>query len=100
MPIARCIAALLLAAVLSMPAVGFAQTQNQPLPDEPGSTQPPVDLDDDGNDGGSQDRSPSAERASELPDTGSDPRMLILAGLAVILLGVGLRLRSADADLY
>lgn len=31
-----------------------------------------------------------------LPYTGSDPRLLILAGLALLLSGLGLRLRTAD----
>lgn len=31
-----------------------------------------------------------------LPNTGSDPRLLILAGLALLLSGFGLRLRTAD----
>ncbi|MDQ3675740.1 MAG: LPXTG cell wall anchor domain-containing protein [Actinomycetota bacterium] len=98
MPISRRIAAVILAAVLSMPAAALAQAQTQPLPsDEPGSSRPPVDLS--GGERGSAQNSGS-QNASELPDTGSDPRMLILAGAALTLLGVGLRLRTADADLY
>lgn len=31
-----------------------------------------------------------------LPYTGSDPRLMILAGLALLLSGLGLRLRTAD----
>lgn len=31
-----------------------------------------------------------------LPNTGSDPRLAILAGLALLLSGLGLRLRTAD----
>ena len=34
--------------------------------------------------------------AGTLPNTGSDPRLLILAGLALLLSGLGLRLRTAD----
>jgi LPXTG-motif cell wall-anchored protein len=33
---------------------------------------------------------------SQLPNTGSDPRLIILAGLALLLSGIGLRLRTAD----
>jgi LPXTG-motif cell wall-anchored protein len=33
-----------------------------------------------------------------LPNTGSDPRLLVLAGLALLLSGLGLRLRTADED--
>jgi len=32
----------------------------------------------------------------QLPNTGSDPRLIILAGLALLLFGIGLRLRTAD----
>lgn len=35
-----------------------------------------------------------------LPDTGSDPRVLAFAGLAFLMLGVGLRLRTIDPDAY
>jgi LPXTG-motif cell wall-anchored protein len=38
---------------------------------------------------------PSPSNGS-LPKTGSDPRLLILAGLAMVLAGLGLRLRTAD----
>lgn len=41
-----------------------------------------------------------AVAGSELPNTGSDPRMLFLCGVALTLVGVGLRLRTADAELY
>jgi LPXTG-motif cell wall-anchored protein len=34
--------------------------------------------------------------STALPNTGSDPRLLILAGLALLLSGLGLRLRTAD----
>jgi hypothetical protein len=42
----------------------------------------------------------AAAAAGALPSTGSDPRVLFLCGMALTLLGVGLRLRTADADLY
>jgi LPXTG-motif cell wall-anchored protein len=32
----------------------------------------------------------------QLPNTGSDPRLIVLAGLALLLFGIGLRLRTAD----
>ena len=38
----------------------------------------------------------TAPAAATLPNTGSDPRLLILAGLALLLSGLGLRLRTAD----
>ena len=92
-PIKRRIAALALAAVLSMPGVALAQSPS----DTPGSSKPPVDLN--GGDNSASGDS-NSQRSSDLPNTGSDPRMLFLAGAAITLLGVGLRLRTADADLY
>ena len=38
---------------------------------------------------------PSAS-PSELPNTGADPRLLALAGAALLLTGTGLRLRTLD----
>lgn len=34
----------------------------------------------------------------QLPNTGSDPRLIVLAGLALLLFGIGLRLRTADEN--
>jgi LPXTG-motif cell wall-anchored protein len=34
--------------------------------------------------------------SGSLPNTGSDPRLIMLAGLALLLAGAGLRLRTAD----
>lgn len=39
--------------------------------------------------------SPSAG-PSELPNTGADPRLLVLTGAALLLTGAGLRLRTLD----
>ena len=36
----------------------------------------------------------------QLPNTGSDPRFLALFGFALLLFGVGLRLRTIDPDAY
>lgn len=38
----------------------------------------------------------SGAAAGTLPNTGNDPRPIILAGLALLLSGLGLRLRTAD----
>jgi len=38
----------------------------------------------------------AAGTPSQLPDTGTDPRLLALAGIALLLAGIGLRLRTAD----
>ena len=101
MPTPRRIAALLVVVALALPAAAVAQTPTQtlPAPQESGSSRPPVDLGgaDDGGSGGS---SSSGAKGSTLPNTGSDPRLLFLTGLALTLLGAGLRLRTADADAY
>lgn len=82
---------LLAAAMLWLPAAASAQTSTIPEDGAGVSTTPPVPLAGEGSQKG-----PS----SELPNTGTDPRMLFLAGLALTLIGFGLRLRTADADLY
>jgi LPXTG-motif cell wall-anchored protein len=83
--------ALLAAAVLGLPAAASAQTSTIPESGAGVSTTPPVPL---------SDGSAKTTSTSELPNTGTDPRMLFLAGLALTLLGFGLRLRTADADEY
>ena len=55
-----------------------------PPPEEPASEPAPAPREDD--------------RA--LPNTGSDPRLLAFAGLLLVLVGVGLRLRTIDPDAY
>jgi len=79
-------------AMLAVPA-SAATAQNSTIPEDGAgvSTTPPVPLP-------GESAAPTA--AADLPDTGSDPRMLFLAGLAMSLLGAGLRLRTADADDY
>jgi LPXTG-motif cell wall-anchored protein len=85
----RLIAALFVVASLWLPAVAVAQTATIPMDGANVSPQPPVQL----SEG-------TAKASSELPNTGTDPRLLFLAGVALTLLGVGLRLRTVDADLY
>ncbi|MEA2223081.1 MAG: hypothetical protein QOH83_1457 [Solirubrobacteraceae bacterium] len=87
----RVVVALIAAAVLCVPAAAAAQTSTIPETGPGVSTTPPVPL------AGS---SAQPTSAGELPNTGTDPRMLFLAGLALTLLGFGLRLRTADADDY
>jgi LPXTG-motif cell wall-anchored protein len=77
--------------MLALPAAAGAQDSTIPENGAGVSTTPPVPLP-----GGRAE--PVA--AAKLPNTGSDPRMLFLAGLAMSLLGAGLRLRTADADDY
>ena len=81
----RRLAALVVVASLWAPAAAWAQTPTIPQDGANVSPQPPVQLSGD---------------KRELPDTGADPRLLLLAGVALTLLGAGLRLRTADADLY
>ena len=80
------------AATLAVPASATAQNSTIPEDGAGVSTTPPVPL--------PGDRPAPAAQESELPDTGSDPRMLFLAGMAMSLIGAGLRLRTADADDY
>jgi LPXTG-motif cell wall-anchored protein len=90
-----------MAGALAWPACAWAQTPT--IPEEGLPLKPPVVLAPDT----SVSRTPIAARTAaapapddELPNTGSDPRLLFLAGLALVLVGSGLRLRTADADLY
>lgn len=95
MQVLRRIVVVLVALALCVPAVALAQTQTIPQGGSGVSTQPPVSL------SGDHERSAEpAAKPSQLPNTGSDPRLLFLMGVALTLLGVGLRLRTADADLY
>lgn len=105
MPVSHRIAALIVAATLGVPGTAAAQTMAAARGDAKVSTTPPVPL----SEGSSENAASDADvpRAGartvadrELPSTGSDPRMLFLCGVALTLLGVGLRLRTADAELY
>ena len=82
-------------AMLAVPASATAQNSSIPEDGAGVSTTPPVPLP-----GESAAPAPTPAPAAALPDTGSDPRMLFLAGLAMSLLGAGLRLRTVDADDY
>jgi len=82
---------LLALAMLALPAAAPAQTSTIPEEGAGVSTTPPVPL--------AGERSEAAP-ARELPNTGADARLLFLAGLALTLMGFGLRLRTADADDY
>ena len=57
-----------------------------------------------GDDGAAAPATPAPEAdeqpAGQLPNTGADPRALLLLGLAFVLTGVGLRLRTIDPDAY
>jgi hypothetical protein len=104
-PISRRIAALIVAAMLGAPAAATAQTTMAARGDAGVSTTPPVPLAEGGSENAASDvevRGVAARTVAdrELPSTGSDPRMLFLCGVALTLVGVGLRLRTADAELY
>ncbi len=113
MPISRGVVVVLAAILLWIPGVAVAQTTTTTIPqDGTGvSKTPPVPL------GTSTTATPPpppaaatpavggpasapAATGDELPNTGADPRLLALFGAALMLLGVGLRLQTADADLY
>jgi LPXTG-motif cell wall-anchored protein len=81
--------------MLAFPAAAAAQNSTIPENGAGVSTTPPVPLP-----GDSATPAPAAAGAADLPNTGSDPRMLFLTGLALSLLGAGLRLRTVDADDY
>ena len=101
MPIVSRLALLLAALVLCAPGLAVAQTSTISDDGAGVSTQPPVELGDgEQTSGESTGSSASGAPASELPNTGSDPRLLLLAGIALLLAGVGLRLRTADAELF
>ncbi len=78
--------------ILAFPAAAAAQNSTIPEDGAGVSTTPPVPLHGEGAE--------PATPAADLPNTGSDPRMLFLTGLAMSLLGAGLRLRTVDADDY
>ena len=102
MPLTRLIFALFVVVALALSAAAGAQTptQTRTLPSQDsGSRTPPVDLDGD-EQGEATGENSSTEAKKALPDTGTDPRLLFLTGVALTLLGVGLRLRTADADEY
>ncbi len=106
MPVSRRTLALLAATLLAggaAPAVAPAQTVPAPeelpplqqLPDteEPASPEPqPAEERQEQPASGSSSERP---RATELADTGSDPRVVALLGFTALLTGVGLRLRTA-----
>jgi LPXTG-motif cell wall-anchored protein len=87
----RAIVALLAIAMLSGPSVASAQESTIPEDGAGVSATPPVPL---------PGQHPRSEVPADLPNTGTDPRLLFLAGMAMTLLGSGLRLRTADADDY
>lgn len=79
--------------MLALPAPAAAQNSTIPEDGAGVSTKPPVALP-------GENAAPAPAAATNLPNTGSDPRMLFLTGLAMSLLGGGLRLRTVDADEY
>jgi LPXTG-motif cell wall-anchored protein len=110
--IPRRVVVLLALLLACAPGPAYAQTTTLPQDGSGVSTTPPVPLD-----GGEQSppapnppnapppanvspSPPAAPDGSDLPNTGSDPRLLFLVGATLTLIGVGLRLRTADADRY
>ena len=97
MPILSRFVLLLAAIALFAPGAAVAQMPDVPQSGPGVSTKPPVELE---GERAESSRPAAGPGAGELPNTGSDPRLLFLVGLALTLLGVGLRLRTADAELY
>ena len=85
---------------------GDEQTQQQPPGGDDGLTDEPPGGGGGGNGGGGntgpapEDPAPRPGEDRALPNTGSDPRILAFAGLLLVLIGVGLRLRTIDPDAY
>lgn len=95
--------ALAAAALLSAPAVTQAagvdallaqQGNSGGLSDAP---RPSGGISDAPRPAGSASTAAATASADELPFTGSDPRITLLLGLAAILAGAGLRMRTGDA---
>ena len=113
--------------MLALPATAFAQgagddQYQDPFPDEQSQTQDEGGLSDEppvpggGGSGGGDDApaepsepagddeaataAPEADTTAQLPNTGSDPRLLVMIGLLFVLAGAGLRLRTIDPDAY
>lgn len=92
--------ALLVAPIICTPGLAYAQMPELPA-DTPGvSAEAPVPLAGDARSGPTTDPAvaPQAGSAIELPETGVNTIVLLLAGAMVTLAGVGLRLRTADAE--
>lgn len=123
MPRARSVAIVLSAAALAGPVAAYGQgasgagddQYSDPLGNGAGSGQTTTGSQTSGGDNGLSQNpdlgsgsgtsgtpapapAPAATGATALPNTGSDPRLLVLAGLALLLSGLGLRLRTADED--
>jgi hypothetical protein len=96
---------LIVAATLGAPGAAVAQMMTAARGDSGLSTTPPVPLSKGSSENAASDARvpravPQTVADRKLPSTGSDPRTLFLCGVALTLLGVGLRLRTADAELY
>ena len=108
MPILCRVLAVFAVLALCAPSIALGQSTSTSTVAQNGggvSPNPPVDLPgDERPDGGETPppppAPPPATRDDALPNTGSDPRLLFLAGAALLLFGTGLRLRTADAELY
>jgi LPXTG-motif cell wall-anchored protein len=122
------LATLLAVLLLAFPAAAFAQgagddQYQDPFGEEPAQTDddggglsetPPGGGSDGGSDSSGGDTgggdtsgtpapatpAPEATASNQLPNTGTDPRVLGLLGSTLLLAGVGLRLRTIDPDAY
>jgi hypothetical protein len=84
------------------PPVPLEDGSGEPEPEAPAGDEPaaPADDEDEAPGDDDEDSGDEAQAADRLPDTGSDPRVVALAASALLLTGLGLRLRTADADLF
>ena len=85
------------ALALCLPGSAFGQTSTIPQDGGGVSQEPPVQL---GGEPSETQTGGAKPDPQGLPNTGSDPRLLFVVGAALMLFGVGLRLRTADAELY
>jgi LPXTG-motif cell wall-anchored protein len=117
-PISRGLVVVLAAIALCVPGAAYAQTTTLPTTGSGVSKRPPVPL----AQSHPKDPAPSppstpkpapsatppsipepapgATPAVALPNTGADPRLLLLMGAALTLIGAGLRLQTADGEHY
>jgi hypothetical protein len=103
-PISRGLVVVLAAIALCVPAAAYAQTTTLPTTGSGVSKHPPVPLaqshprDPAPSPPSTPELAPRATPATALPSTGADPRLLFLMGAALTLVGVGLRLQTADGE--
>lgn len=96
--------ACLLALILALPSAAFAQGAGDDQYQDPFAEEPAAQQDPGEGGGGETEEQPAPatprEDPNALPRTGADPRPILLIGVAFVLAGLGLRLRTIDPDAY